>query len=225
MSDHISGPRALAEPIADITDVYAFPSPERPGPSRAGDEHAAVRQAVGRALGRAHLPVPAASARPPGAPDEPAPFAVGETRVRVRLRLLRRRHRRRRAPVEQDGTCTTPAGETVSFRVNDERGGAAARRAGVRRPALGSVHHGRAGGAEDDRHRRAGVHRSRVDLPRRQERPQPRRRDRRRAAGRRRAGRCRRRDADPRHVQRADRTGRAARGEEHDARLRSSSIR
>src|SRR5215212_7616329 len=31
MSDHISGPRALAEPIADITDVYAFPSPERAG--------------------------------------------------------------------------------------------------------------------------------------------------------------------------------------------------
>jgi hypothetical protein len=28
MSDHISGPRALADPIADITDVYAFPSPE-----------------------------------------------------------------------------------------------------------------------------------------------------------------------------------------------------
>src|SRR4051812_23668341 len=31
MSDHISGPRALADPIADITDVYAFPSPENPG--------------------------------------------------------------------------------------------------------------------------------------------------------------------------------------------------
>jgi hypothetical protein len=31
MSDHISGPRALSEPIADITDVYAFPSPEREG--------------------------------------------------------------------------------------------------------------------------------------------------------------------------------------------------
>ena len=30
MSDHISGPRALAEPIADITDVYAFPSPQDP---------------------------------------------------------------------------------------------------------------------------------------------------------------------------------------------------
>jgi hypothetical protein len=31
VSDHISGPRALAEPIGDITDFYAFPSPERAG--------------------------------------------------------------------------------------------------------------------------------------------------------------------------------------------------
>src|SRR6476661_9979172 len=31
MSDHISGPRALSDPVADITDVYAFPSPETPG--------------------------------------------------------------------------------------------------------------------------------------------------------------------------------------------------
>jgi len=31
VSDHISGPRALATPLADITDFYAFPSPMRPG--------------------------------------------------------------------------------------------------------------------------------------------------------------------------------------------------
>jgi hypothetical protein len=31
VSHHISGPRAIAEPIADITDLYAFPSPDRPG--------------------------------------------------------------------------------------------------------------------------------------------------------------------------------------------------
>ena len=31
MSHHISGPRAVAEPIADITDLYAFPTPDRPG--------------------------------------------------------------------------------------------------------------------------------------------------------------------------------------------------
>jgi hypothetical protein len=31
MSHHISGPRAMAEPAADITDLFAFPSPEHPG--------------------------------------------------------------------------------------------------------------------------------------------------------------------------------------------------
>ena len=72
---------------------------------------------------------------------------------------------------EQEGTCTTPAGETVAFRVNDEDGGRAARRPRLRRPALGPVHHGRPCRAEDDRDREAGVHRPGVDLPRRQERP------------------------------------------------------
>jgi hypothetical protein len=31
MSDHFSGPAAMADPASDITDFYAFPSPERPG--------------------------------------------------------------------------------------------------------------------------------------------------------------------------------------------------
>lgn len=30
MADHFSGPRALSDPAADITDVYAFPA--RSGP-------------------------------------------------------------------------------------------------------------------------------------------------------------------------------------------------
>lgn len=31
MADHFSGPRALADPASDVTDVFTFPSPERPG--------------------------------------------------------------------------------------------------------------------------------------------------------------------------------------------------
>jgi hypothetical protein len=31
VSDHFSGPRALAGPHGDICDLYAFPSPERSG--------------------------------------------------------------------------------------------------------------------------------------------------------------------------------------------------
>jgi hypothetical protein len=31
MADHFSGPRAIADPAADIADMFVFPSPERPG--------------------------------------------------------------------------------------------------------------------------------------------------------------------------------------------------
>lgn len=31
MSDHFSGPAVLTDPAVDLTDLYAFPSPERPG--------------------------------------------------------------------------------------------------------------------------------------------------------------------------------------------------
>ena len=31
MADHFSGPRILFDPASDIADVFAFPSPERPG--------------------------------------------------------------------------------------------------------------------------------------------------------------------------------------------------
>ncbi len=31
MSDHFSGPAVMGDPAVDITDFYAFPSPERAG--------------------------------------------------------------------------------------------------------------------------------------------------------------------------------------------------
>src|SRR5438034_4988339 len=119
MSDHISGPRALAEPTADITDVYAFPSPERQG-------HLVLVQNT--------LPFAQPSAlfsdglvyrfrlRPltAGAATDPAPFAVGEREVVFDCVFS--------DPAGGDGTqgqegnCSAPAGATVSFRVNDERG-------------------------------------------------------------------------------------------------------
>ena len=161
MSDHISGPRALADPIADITDVYAFPSPERPGPPRAGDEHPAVRASP-------PTPSPTVSstasgcARSPRARRRSVPFVAGDTRARLRLRLLRPRSRRRRSAGDQEVTCTTPSGETVLGA--GERGGrwVGGGRARFRRAPLGSVHHGRTRGVEDDRDRGAGVHRSRL---------------------------------------------------------------
>src|SRR3954451_13841706 len=119
MSDHISGPRALADPIADITDVYAFPSPERPGhlvlvvntlpfaqPSDLLSDGLVYRFRL--------RPVSLSSN------GVPRPNGAGELVVDCVF-----------SPPEggngagQRGTCTTSSGASVSFSVNDELGGSA----------------------------------------------------------------------------------------------------
>jgi hypothetical protein len=122
MSDHISGPRALAEPIADITDVYAFPSPERPG-------HLVLvvntlpfaRPSDGLSDGLVYrFRMRPLTERPPG---EPVPFEVGDDEFVIDCLFSPPGAAAGGKGVEQEGTCITPAGESVSFRVNDEQGG------------------------------------------------------------------------------------------------------
>jgi len=122
MSDHFSGPRALAGPAGDICDIYAFPSPQRPG----------------------HL-VLVMTVLPLAGPDSAFSDAIV---CRFRLRPLTIKADRRSfafgpqesefvfactfespqpgaggaAPV-QEGWCTSSFGETARFRVHDERGG------------------------------------------------------------------------------------------------------
>ncbi len=122
MSHHISGPRAAAEPIADITDLYAFPSPEHSGrlvlvlntlpfapPSAVFSDGLIYRFRL----------------RPLTTSDreDGAPFVPGREEIVIDCTFS--------APVGghgatapgQEGTCTTPTGETVSIRVNDEHAG------------------------------------------------------------------------------------------------------
>ena len=119
MSDHISGPRALAEPIADITDFYAFPSPDRPG-------HLVLIQNT--------LPF-----APPSAPfsdgliyrfrlrqatasaaSDPTPFSVGTDEFTIDCVFSAPVDKNGAGQFEQTGTCTTSSGELVEFAVNDE---------------------------------------------------------------------------------------------------------
>ena len=118
MSDHISGPRALAEPIADITDFYAFPSPERPG-------HLVLIQNT--------LPFAPASALfsdglvyrfrlRPGTPrgaGDPVPFAISADEFIFDCVFSAPVSAPDAGSVEQTGTCKIPSGESVAFRVND----------------------------------------------------------------------------------------------------------
>src|SRR3954468_23108319 len=122
MSDHISGPRALADPIADITDVYAFPSPESPGrlvlvmntlpfakPYDAFSEGLVYRFRL--------RPLSA------GAEDGPVPFVPGAEEF-VFDCVFSPPVGAGKEDVEQEGTCTTAGGEGVGFRINAVDSGA-----------------------------------------------------------------------------------------------------
>jgi len=121
MSDHISGPRALAEPIADITDFYAFPSPERPGylvlamntmpfatPSQPFSEALIYRFRV--------RPLTA------GGHGDAVPFTAGAEEDVFNVEFSAPESRNGGRGPTQEGACTTPAGETACFTVNDECG-------------------------------------------------------------------------------------------------------
>ena len=116
MADHFSGPRALADPASDITDVFAFPSPERPG-------HlvlvldvfpiAGPTALFSDALSYRFRLRPVTAARAGGA----SAFVAGDDEWTFDFRFALP------APgaAAQAGTCTTPGGAAISFRVGDEQ--------------------------------------------------------------------------------------------------------
>ena len=122
MSHHLSGPRSLTEPIADITDLYAFPSPERAGhlvlvlntmpfaqPSALFSDGLVYRFRL-RQLA-------------PSSPGNTAPFAVRPEELVFDCAFSTPANGHGGGEVEQVGTCRLPTGETVSVRVNDTSGG------------------------------------------------------------------------------------------------------
>src|SRR6185436_19386486 len=122
MSDHFSGPRALAGPAGDICDVYAFPSPERP-------DHLVLAMTVLPLAGPDAFFSDAIICRFRLRPltieaDRPA-FAYGpeESELVFSCTFGAPRPGADSATVVQDGVCTSPFGETARFRAHDERGG------------------------------------------------------------------------------------------------------
>ena len=116
MADHFSGPRAIADPASDITDVYAFPSPERPG-------HlvlvlnvfpiAAPTALFSDALTYRFRLRPVTATTTAGAPA----FAVDDDEYTVDVTFD--------VPAAggavQTGTCAMPGGSEIRFRVGEEQ--------------------------------------------------------------------------------------------------------
>lgn len=130
MSDHGAGPRSIANPEIDITDVFAFPSPERPGhlvlamdiyPFK---EIEATRLLFSDALDyRIRVrPVRIASTGPRAA------FAVGEAERAFSFTFMVPEALEGGDRLVQSGTCHGPFGNIV-VRVGDEAG---AKSSGVR---------------------------------------------------------------------------------------------
>src|SRR5258707_8926829 len=124
MSDHISGPRAIADPVTDITDVFAFPCPESPqhlvlimnvfpyaGPSACFSDAVIYRLRV--------RSVSIASNR--------RAFAVGADEFTFDCTFDVPAGADSEGQPVQGGCCTMPNGVPVPFRVNDENGGKCAR--------------------------------------------------------------------------------------------------
>jgi hypothetical protein len=112
----------MAEPIADITDLYAFPSPERSGrlvlvlntlpfapPSAVFSDGLIYRFRL--------RPLTA------GDREDGAPFVPGGEEIVIDCMFSAPSGGHGADGLRQEGTCVTPARETVSMRVNDECGG------------------------------------------------------------------------------------------------------
>src|SRR5262245_32209187 len=120
MSDHQSGPRAIADPSSDICDVYAFPSPERAG-------HLVLVMDLFPFAGPTAVFSDAVLCRfrlrplTIAAPGSEAAFDVGEREIVFDCSF--------EVPVErggrtvQEGRLMSPTGDSVSVIVNDEKGG------------------------------------------------------------------------------------------------------
>lgn len=121
MSDHIDGPRQIGDPAADLTDLFAFTSPENPARTVLAANvfptcgvHAFFSNAVNHSI----MVRPAKIA---GLGDA-AKFETSDPEIRFSVRFDTLEKGDAGAKPKQVGTCTLPDQQTLRFVVNDENG-------------------------------------------------------------------------------------------------------
>jgi hypothetical protein len=124
MSDHVDGPRSIGDPAADLTDLFAFASPENAGRTVLGacvfpsaGEDAMFSNAVDYAIVLRRVSVAGVGNAAKFQPAE------DELRFSFRFSVLTRDAA---GSVIQTGVCTLPDGRELSLTVNDDRGASTA---------------------------------------------------------------------------------------------------
>jgi Domain of unknown function (DUF4331) len=123
VSDHFSGPRAIAGPAGDICDFYAFPSPKRPGRLTlvmTVQPMATAASVFSEAL------VYRFRLRPLTMEKHKPSFRFGpeSSELVFACQFEAARSQPGTGASVQEGWCTSPTGEITRFCVGDEQGGA-----------------------------------------------------------------------------------------------------
>jgi hypothetical protein len=120
MSDHFSGPRAIAGPQCDICDFYAFSSPERTG-NLVLVTNVVPNAAPGATFSDAIVYRFRLRTATVGAGSD-ARFGLGKNEYVIDCTFGPARAGQNGEPI-QAGLCVAPNGERVAFVLGDERGG------------------------------------------------------------------------------------------------------
>ncbi len=120
MSDHVDGPRQIGDPPADLTDLFAFTSPENPAHTvvaanvfPSAGVTAMFSNAVNHSIVIRRITKPSVGNAPKFKPSDK------EYRFTCRFSVLE--HGTDSKPVQR-GTLTCPDGQVLQFVVNDENG-------------------------------------------------------------------------------------------------------
>src|SRR6516164_686482 len=120
MSDHIDGPRQIGDPSADLSDLFAFISPENPTRTvlaacvfPSAGTTAMFSDAVDYAFAIRRVTVAGVG--------DAAKFQPGEQEIRFSCRFDNLKRGNGANPV-QSGTCILPDGRSLPIVVNDEKG-------------------------------------------------------------------------------------------------------
>jgi hypothetical protein len=121
MSDHVDGPRSIGDPSIDLTDLFAFTSPEDPGRTvlvanvfPSAGVSALFSNVVNHSIVVRRMTVAGLG--------EAAKFKPGDQEYRFNCKFTTLEHEPDGSKPVQKGTCTFPGGQELSFVVNDEKG-------------------------------------------------------------------------------------------------------
>lgn len=123
MSDHIDGPRTIADPAIDLTDLFAFQSPENPSRIVIAADVYPFAGETGFFSNAANYSLILKRVKRLGLGTEAGFESFGEEkRITFQFDPLARADKSEKSAMAQAGVCILPSGERILLTVGDEKG-------------------------------------------------------------------------------------------------------